>query len=225
MALQAQHNECAQLEYVPCRYARRCFDDAVLVGIFSAKDKRPTLNPGEDVVITDRDRLIVLSHNSAPLLCSTGLGLCTCACVPCALRRVSVTHQSVWGLLCVRGCVRACVRACAHQSLLCGRSPDLTQLCAGLLRPNKEGPLQLFHEAAAKRSDPGRVFQQRRNQIEPQPIEVRGPTSHAGSAEKADDQLQSQLDTAVPPSCEGQLRHTCSCLCLLWQVQGMLVEL
>ena len=50
-----------------CRYARRCFSDAVLVGVFSGRDRRPYLNPGDDMEIHEGDRLIVLSQTSAPL--------------------------------------------------------------------------------------------------------------------------------------------------------------
>lgn len=46
-------------------------------------------------------------------------------------------------------------------------------MLAGKFQPHKEGPLQMFHVAASKRSSPGRAFLQRRGKIKPEPIKVR----------------------------------------------------
>ena len=51
--------------------------------------------------------------------------------------------------------------------------PDRLPPCAGFFRPNKAGPLHVYHEAAAKRSSPGQLFLQRRNDITPAPIQAR----------------------------------------------------
>ena len=45
---------------------RRSFSDAIIVGLFRGKDRRPVLNPGEKTILEDNDRLIMLSHTSMP---------------------------------------------------------------------------------------------------------------------------------------------------------------
>lgn len=92
-----------------CRYARRCFDDAVLVGIFSAKGKRPHLNPGEGAMVQEGDRLIVLSNNSVPpplpfICCLCAWGSCRAKQLQCVSTLISSTISHLHA-----GLVKSCM--------------------------------------------------------------------------------------------------------------------